>query len=144
MTLKLEPAFLPARRLMAAALQGLERPHDAVVELEKALAQVPDDPVTLAWLVHARAAAGDAAGAAAAAARVRAHTGPRPLSAYHLAIAELGDGNPGAAIAALERAVEERDPAVANIATEPRFAPVHAHPCFVRLVDRIGLRVDWR
>ena len=139
MTLKLEPAFLPARRLMAAALQGVQRPHEAIAELEKALAQAPDDPVTLAWLVHARAAAGDASGAAADAARVRAYAGPRPLSLYHLAIAELGDANHPAALAALERAVEERDPAVANIATEPRFAALHGNPCFTRLVDRLGL-----
>ena len=138
-TLKLEPAFLPARRLMAASLQGLDRPCEALTELESALAQVPDDPVTLAWLAHARAFAGDAAGATRAAARVRAHAGPRPLSLYHLAIAELGDGNPEAAMAALERAVEDRDPAVVNIATEPRFAPLHGNHCFTRLVDRLGL-----
>jgi TolB-like protein/Tfp pilus assembly protein PilF len=139
MTLKLEPAFLPARRLMAAALQGLQRPDDAIAELEKALAQAPNDPVTLAWLVHARGAAGDASGAAAAAARVRAYGGPRSLSLYHLAIAELGDGHHAAALIALERAVDERDPAVANIATEPRFAPLHGNQCFTRLVDRLGL-----
>jgi tetratricopeptide (TPR) repeat protein len=143
-TFALEPAFLPARRLLAASLQQADRLFEASAALEKALTQSPDDPASLAWLAHVKAAVGDRARASALADRVRAYDGPSPLSGCDRAISELAIGDPARALAALERAYDDRDPAVANVATEPRFAALHAEPRFTQLVDRLNLKLQAR
>jgi TolB-like protein len=142
MTLEMEQQFVPARRLMAAALLQSGHPVEATMELEKALAHEPGDPVALSWLAHAKAAAGQHASASSIAARVRAYDGPKRLSQYHMAIAELGAGDPDAALSALERASEERDPALVNVATEPRFTSLHNEARFTALLERLKLAVD--
>ena len=142
MTLEMEQGFLPARRVMAAALQQSGHPVEATMELEKALSYTPDDPVALAWLANARAAAGNQKAASATAAQVRAYSGSRQLSAYHLALAELGAGDPDAALTALERATDDRDPSLANVAAEPRFETLHGEPRFAQLLSRLNLNLN--
>jgi hypothetical protein len=44
-----------------------------------------------------------------------------------------------AAFAALDRAWLDRDPALAAVAVEPRFAPLRGDPRYQELLVRIGL-----
>jgi len=54
----MEPAYLAARRVLAAACLRSGRESEALTVLEATLATSGDDPVTLAWLAHARAVTG--------------------------------------------------------------------------------------
>src|SRR5688572_25551677 len=61
--LDMDAGFMPARRLLGVTLLAAGRPDEAVVELTAAAAG--EDPISLAWLAHAKALCGarDEAGA---------------------------------------------------------------------------------
>ena len=139
MVIEMDPRFLRARRVLAVALLESGHPREAIIELERALELGPDDPLTTAWLAHARAAAGDAAHARGLAARAVANEG-RHVPSYHIAFAHLAAGDREAALSSLERAPDECDPAVVYTAKEPRFAPLHGEPRFQQLLARLNLK----
>ncbi|MSO82012.1 MAG: hypothetical protein EXQ53_01760 [Acidobacteria bacterium] len=63
----------------------------------------------------------------------------RYVPRYHLALAHVGLGEIDAAFAALEQAVVDCDPALANLAVEPRFEPIRTDPRYARLIALLGL-----
>jgi TolB-like protein/Tfp pilus assembly protein PilF len=136
---EMDPRFVRGRRVLAVSLLQSGHPIEATVELQRALDVEPDDPVTLAWLAHAKAATGDPAAASTLLARALNQAGSRIVPAYHLAIAQLAAGNPEAAIESLERAVADCDPALIYLAAESRFAPLRDEPRFAELVNRLKL-----
>jgi TolB-like protein/tetratricopeptide (TPR) repeat protein len=136
---EMDQRFLPARRVLAASLQQSGHPVEATMQLEQALSVAGDDPVAIAWLAYARMAAGQHAAASAMAAELSRYAGPFYLSPYHLAIAQLGAGNPDAALTALDQAYETRDPALVNVGIEPRFESLHNEPRFRTLLQRLKL-----
>jgi hypothetical protein len=95
--------------------------------------------VLLAWLSHAKAVSGDRSGAEDLLDSLQRLDRIRYLPQYHLAMAHVGLGDMDAAFAALERATIDADPALVNIAVEPRFAPLRADPRYARLVELLGL-----
>ncbi|MBM3819657.1 MAG: tetratricopeptide repeat protein [Acidimicrobiia bacterium] len=138
-TMDLDPQFLPAQRLLAAANLQLGRTRDALEGLEAVHAAAPHDPIAAAWLAHAKAVTGDRTGALDRLAHVRKLGQARYLSPFHIAIAHAGLGDTDEAFAALETATVEADPALASIVAEPRFEPLRADPRYTRLVDLLGL-----
>lgn len=124
-----------ARRLLSAAYLQTDRAGEAVELLDLARATTGDEPLLLAWLAYARAAAGDHAGATALLRRLEGTAVP----AYHMALAYAGAGDADAAFAALGRACDARDPAVGQVAVEPRFAPLRSEARFAAVVARLGL-----
>ena len=142
MVVEMDQTFLPARRVMAASLQQSGHPVEATMQLEQALTIAEDDPVALAWLAHAKAAAGQPAAASTLAARLRDYDGTYVVSAYHAAIAQLGAGDPDAALSSLERAYERCEPGLVNIAREPRFEQLHREPRFAALLERLNLNTN--
>ncbi len=71
--LDMDAGYMPARRWLGASLLGAGRPEEAVEELTAAAGPGDDDPISLAWLAHAKALAGarDEARAIVATARKR-------------------------------------------------------------------------
>jgi hypothetical protein len=63
----------------------------------------------------------------------------RHLPSYHLALVHVGLGDANAAFAALERACDEGDPALTNLAVDPRLRPIRSDESFTRLIERLGL-----
>jgi TolB-like protein/tetratricopeptide (TPR) repeat protein len=124
-----------ARRLLSAACLQTGRAREAVELLELARATSGDEPLLLAWLVSARAAAGDHDEALALLRRLERTEVP----AYHLALAYAGAGDADAAFAALGQACDVRDPAVGQVAVEPRFASLRSDPRFAAVTARLGL-----
>lgn len=61
----------------------------------------------------------------------------RYLSPYQLAMTELRLGEPSAALALLERAVQERDPNALCLPVDPAFDSLHAEPRFQTLRQRV-------
>ncbi|HEY6510084.1 MAG TPA: hypothetical protein VIY56_18805, partial [Vicinamibacterales bacterium] len=58
---------------------------------------------------------------------------------YALAVAYVGLGRVDDTFDALDTACLDRDPLLAHIAVEPRFAPLRDDPRFGELLARIGL-----
>jgi TolB-like protein/DNA-binding winged helix-turn-helix (wHTH) protein/Tfp pilus assembly protein PilF len=135
----MRPQFTPAWRVLGASLIQLGRGAEGVAELEAAAANASADPVLLAWLAHAKATRGECGVARTileALDRLRAQ---RFVPAYHLALAHVGLGQTDEAFALLEQACEERDPALINLAGDPRFDSIRTEARFIRLMVRLHL-----
>ena len=137
-TLDIAPAFAPARRLLAASLAQLGRFVEAF-DLFAAVGEERLDPVSLAWLAHAHALAGDAQASDRALSRLTALARTRCVSPYHLAVTYSGRGDVDEACSKLARACEERDPALVHVAVEPRFDPLRHDRRYQALITRLRL-----
>jgi TolB-like protein/tetratricopeptide (TPR) repeat protein len=136
---QMEPGYLVAHRVLAAAYLRSGRANDALTVLENALATSGEDLVMLAWLAHARAVTGDREVAANLVNRLHCLAGTRHLPSYHLAFALVGLGDVDGAFAALEQATVDADPALINLGVEPRFEPLRSDPRYTRLIELLGL-----
>ncbi len=136
---EMEPGYLTGYRILAAAYLSLGREGDALAVLEKAMAVAVDDPAVMAWLAHAQAVGGRREAAANLVNQLVRLAGTRHVPSYHLALAHVGLGDTDAAFAALEQATVDGDPALANLAVEPRFMPIRSDARYVRLVELLGL-----
>ena len=108
--------------MLGAALLGAGKAGRSGGRADRGGGPDGDDPISLAWLAHAKALAGarDEAGAIVGQARIeRAQASYVP--GYHLALAHIGLGNRDAAFELLENACADREPAVVNLRVEPRF-----------------------
>ena len=138
--LDMDAGYMPARRLLGATLLAAGRPDEAVVELTAAAGRGGDDPISLAWLAHAKALAGDRDEASAIVAKLEAESQSVYVPAYHLALAHTGLGNRDAAFRLLEKACAEREAAVINLKVEPRFEPLRRDPRYSALLQRLNLQ----
>jgi len=136
-TIDVDPERASAHRLMGALRLQSGVPEQALAALDTALAVAPDDPITLAWLAHARAVTGDREGATALLQRLRGSS--RYVSPYHRAVAHAGLGDLDGAFAALDDACVDRDPMVSLVAVEPRFERLRQDPRYATLVDQLKL-----
>ena len=132
------PPYLPARRLLGAACLKAGRSAEALAALSTA-ADSAGAPIALAWLAHAKGVTGDLRGAQRAAAALEELAGTRYVPPDPRARAMLGVGNRDEALAALEQARRDADPALAYAALEPRFTPIRNDTRFGRLLEQIGL-----
>lgn len=137
--LDMDAAYMPARRVLGVALLGSGRSNEAIVELTAAVGPSGGDPISLAWLAHAKALGGSRDEAAAMAAKLEADLSTVYVPGYHLALAHTGLGNRDAAFAQLERAFVERQPAVFNLKIEPRFDPLRRDARYHALLQRLRL-----
>ena len=137
--LEMDAAFLPARRMLGAALLGAGRPDEGVFELAAAVGHGDGDPISLAWLAHAKAVTGTRDEAAAILARLEAQAAAVYVPGYHLALAHTGLGNRDAALALLATACTDREPAVVNLNVEPRFEPLRRDPRYADLLRLLRL-----
>jgi TolB-like protein/DNA-binding winged helix-turn-helix (wHTH) protein/tetratricopeptide (TPR) repeat protein len=147
--LDLEPGFSAARDCLERALARRGRDAESLAVAREGLRREGASPVEIAAL-----AAG--AGANPAAARRRIATwrlarlarlarlgspaaGGAYLSHYAVAALEVDAGDPEATIAALQRAVAERDPMAVMLATDPELAPIRADRRVAALLRQLGL-----
>jgi tetratricopeptide (TPR) repeat protein len=133
------PNFTPAWRVLGASLMQMGRPAEGVAELEAAAANARADPVLLAWLAHAKAIRGECGVAKTILAAAEGLRPQRYVPAYHLALAHVGLRQLDEAFALLDQACKERDPALINLAGDPRFDPIRADARYVRLTQRLRL-----
>jgi hypothetical protein len=64
----------------------------------------------------------------------------RYVPPFYVALAQTALGHIDAAFAALAQACTDRDPAVTNLAVDPRLAPIRSDARYARLVNDIGLQ----
>jgi TolB-like protein/tetratricopeptide (TPR) repeat protein len=140
-TIDMDPEFMPARRVLAAAYLQAGRHAEALSELESAvsLGDGDSDPTLLASLAHAKAVTGNRRDAVALISRARALEGERYVPPYHLAMAYVGVESIDAAFEMLDQAWLDRDPAVAGVHVEPRFEPIRGDRRYGELLERLKL-----
>jgi tetratricopeptide (TPR) repeat protein len=134
----MDPGYVPARRVAAAALVQLGRFDEAVAQL----ALVPEarlDPVTLCSMGQALAAGGHRTRALSVLEKLRRVERTRWVSAYHLALLHAALGDIDAAIADLVRACDARDPWLDSMGVDPRLSALHPDARFAAVLDRVGI-----
>jgi TolB-like protein/Tfp pilus assembly protein PilF len=137
-TLDMDPRFAPAYGVLAAALIETGQIDEAISVFERAKA-APPDAVLAAWWAHALALRGDTARALEILEPLdRAASGY--VSPYHRALAYTALDRTDAAVALLGAAFDERDPAIVNLAAEPRFERLRADARYGALAERLGLQ----
>jgi TolB-like protein/tetratricopeptide (TPR) repeat protein len=137
-TLELEPEFVPARQLLAAAYLQIGRVDESVAELRKAIGFAGDEPLLLTALAHAHAVAGRRADALAVLETLRRLAACRYVSAYQTALVYVGLGDFDASFAWFDKAAAERASGLVNLCIEPRLDPIRPDPRYVALVRRMG------
>ena len=135
--LEVDPEFVSAHRVLAAAFLQDGKGDEATAQLEQALTFAPSHPVLLSWLAHVKAVTGCRAQAQALIGRARGLEDRRYVPPFHLALAYTGLGDFDEAFAALDQAWLDRDPALATLDAEPRFEPLRADPRYALLMNRI-------
>jgi TolB-like protein len=140
-TIDMDPEFMPARRVLAAAYLQAGRQAEALSELESAVSmdEGDSDPALLASLAHARAVTGNGSDAVALIARARALESERYVPPYYLAMAYVGLDRFDAAFEMLDQAWLDRDPAVAGVHVEPRFEALRGDARYQGFLDRLNL-----
>ncbi|HLG57167.1 MAG TPA: winged helix-turn-helix domain-containing protein [Vicinamibacterales bacterium] len=137
--ISIDPEFVYARRVQAAALLQLGRNDEAVAQLEFALTITGSHAVLLTWLAHAKAVTGARTEALALLARACALEGTQYVPPFHMALAHTGLGSLDAAFAALDQAWLDRDPSLGSLSAEPRFEPLRKDARYIELISRLNL-----
>jgi tetratricopeptide (TPR) repeat protein len=142
--LEMDPEFVSAHRVLAAALLQAGRGDEAVAQLELALTFDSTHPVLLSWLAHVKAVLGCRSQAQTLIARARSFERTRYVPPFHLALAYTGLDDIDEAFDALEQAWVDRDPALATLDAEPRFEPLRRDLRYRPLVERLKIPVGVR
>ncbi len=137
--LDMDAGYAPARRILGASLLGAGKPDEAVLELTAAVGPDAEDPISLAWLAHAKALAGSRDEAGALVTQLESSARNHYVPGYHLALAHIGLGNRDAAFGLLEKACSDREPSVVNLRVEPRFEPLRRDPRYGALLQKLRL-----
>jgi TolB-like protein/DNA-binding winged helix-turn-helix (wHTH) protein/Tfp pilus assembly protein PilF len=146
--LEVEPGFTAARDCLERALARRGRDAESLTVAREGLRRAGASPEQIAALVAGAAADPPAARRRIASwrlARLRRLAQASPASGgayfspYSAATFEVEAGDPATALAALQRAVSERDPMVVMLAVDPELAPIRADRRFRALVRQLGL-----
>ena len=138
-TLEMDPNFAPAHNRLGWACLRNGSYERAIAEFEKAIALSQKNPDFLTDLGYAQAVTGnrDEARRILAELRRKREHGFVPSSAFAIVYGALDDRDE--AFAWLEKAYEERDPALTYLRVGPRFDPLRRDPRFQDFVRRVGL-----
>ena len=136
----IDPEFLPARSDFARSLEYSGRTAEAVEQYERVIRQagmsMADPSAGLANVLAVSGRVGESREMLAALSRRRAesYVSPWTLASIHARLGETGE-----ALDWLERAFEERDPALVWLKVHPRFDALRAEPRFQVLLARLRL-----
>ena len=137
-TLEMDERYAGARRLLGAALLAGDQPKEAIRVLESA-AEGGHDVVAVSWLAHAYAVTGRRDRAADLLMTLEQTASGRPVPPFHVALAHVGLGDLDGAFGALARACDDREPSIANVAIDPRFATLRVDRRYAELAARLGV-----
>jgi adenylate cyclase len=136
---ELDPGHDRARATLGWAYFLSGRQDEGLAELERAASLSPNSTLWLGQLGEAYGMAGRTDQAREVLRRLENRAGTVYVSPYHLAYVHTGLGQHDQAVALLERASAERSGAVYGIRGSFLFAPLHAHPGFQALLERMGV-----
>lgn len=138
-TLEIEPNFTPAQHTLGLACEQTGKHREGIAILKKACAASGGNPVALATLAHAYAAASNKKEASQALHGLMETARRAYVPPYWVALVHSGLGNKDAAFQWLEKALAERDVWLVWLKREPRFDAVRPDPRFDEILRRIGL-----
>jgi TolB-like protein/Flp pilus assembly protein TadD len=134
--LRVEPSFHWGLLFLGWALERLGRHGEAIAVLQKAVQCSENNPVMLAGLGHALAAAGDRRAALRIVDDLRKMRGRRGLFAYEIAVIHAALDDLDTAFDWFTRAAQERSGWIAYLRVDPRLDTLHQQPRFERLISR--------
>ena len=114
------------------------RRDEGLAELERAVSLSPNSTLWLGQLGEAYGMAGRTDRAREVLRQLESRARTAYVSPYHLAYVHTGLGEHDQAVALLERASAERSGAVYGIAGSFLFTPLHGHPGFQAILERMA------
>jgi TolB-like protein/tRNA A-37 threonylcarbamoyl transferase component Bud32/Flp pilus assembly protein TadD len=143
-TLQLEPGFVVAHGYLGQAYLEKKLYEPAIEEFRKTVSLSPGDPARKADLGSVYAKAGKKEQAQEILQEfLHAPTG-KYISPYDWAMLYAGMGNKQETLAWLEKAFEERNARMVNLAVHPHFAFLRGDPAFENLLVRMNVPVNLR
>jgi TolB-like protein/DNA-binding winged helix-turn-helix (wHTH) protein/Flp pilus assembly protein TadD len=139
-SLDLDPRFPNARRGLGWAFIIEGRTDEGLHELERAVEASGSDPLFRAWLGHAYGRGGRAPAARQVLASLERDAENGYLEPLWLAYVYAGLGDLGRAFRQLDRAYEQRSPALMRAPYDPPLRPLHGDARFQDLLARMRLR----
>jgi eukaryotic-like serine/threonine-protein kinase len=137
--LELDPSMVVTHLWLGQALGQAGKSVEAVATYEQAVRLAPREPLPLAFLAYGLAMAGRADEARRRLGALEAMRSERYVSAYDLAVIQVGLGDLDAALALLHRGLEERTHWMALAGVDPRLDPLRPLPAFRQLLNTLGL-----
>jgi serine/threonine-protein kinase len=138
-TLNLDANSVSARRGLGIALSEAGQHDEAVAELKRALLLSENSPVIEGHLGAAYARQGAKAAADGVLKNLQARSAREYVPASAIAIVLAAQGDRTRALDALERALDEHDFALVQVAVAPWFRPLRSEQRYDKLVTRLGL-----
>ena len=139
--LEMHPGRARGHFQLGVTLVFMGRPQDAIPELERANNSPPEgNPRFQAYLAYAYAAAGRPVDARRLLHALEARRRNEYVSSFGLALICDALGDKAAALAAFERAYQERAVEIAQSEQYPRFTTIASDPQFLDRMRSIGLR----
>ncbi|MFI5371305.1 MAG: protein kinase [Candidatus Eisenbacteria bacterium] len=133
------PDFLMARYWLGLTCARMGRGADAIIQFEHGVRIGGRVPFTLAGLALGHAAAGDEAKARAILAEMESQSAHHYVASYYVAQVLAALGERDAALAALERALDERVHWLAAIRLDPSLDSLRGDPRFDEIIRRVGV-----
>jgi thioredoxin-like negative regulator of GroEL len=137
--LEIDPASNRARFQLGITFVRMGRMDDAIEELEAATAQSRNNPRFQAYLGYAYAAAGRRADAVKVLAELDARARQQYVSSFGIALIHDALGQTEPALAALERAHQDRAVEFAQMAQYPPFTTIASEARYKDVMRSIGL-----
>ena len=137
--LALNPSYAEGHRCLGACFMALGQTGPALEAHKQALALTPTSAWNLASLAAARAGIGDVDEAERILADLERRSSSEWISPMTLAAVYAALGRFEDAVAAVERAFDERDCWMVSLAVEPAWAILRGHPRFEAVVAKVGI-----
>ena len=138
-TLGIDPRFFSAHVMLAQSLCQLSRYDEAIAALRSAHAIAGPKPLILTTLANVYARMGQLDSGRQALQELTEVARREHVSLYYLGLAHCGLGEGSAALDLMEKAYEERSTVLPWLSTDMAWSPLHHHPRFVRLLERLDL-----
>jgi tetratricopeptide (TPR) repeat protein len=136
--LQISPDFVPAHAYIGLVYIQEHMFAEAVEEFRQALSVIKDDPASLAYTGYALGAAGKLAEARKIRDELQHLSARRYVSAYDMAVANIGAGYNDRALDWLEKGYEERNWYLGGLRVDPLLNPLRPHPRFQDLLRRMN------
>lgn len=138
-TLDFDANAVSARRGLGVALSLEGKHNDAITELTRALAQSENSPVVMGNLGAAYARARRTADAGRVLQQLQGLSDRQYVPSTSIAMVQAARGDRAGALDSLEKAFDEHDFSLAQLAVAPVFKDLRTDPRFQALVRKIGI-----